>query len=252
MVTGCLLALSILGSCQGFSLYSPSLQRTVLFTSQQSPSKHHLPSRLFLSPDASDAKRSDNPELTVSKIAELVDLSFVPACLQLAEGYVDVLKLMIAAVQSAYVQGIPPALLIQEINALTTPGAGRPLMPEEEQLRNEWIQIVYITLQTLKYKNLPHSFPTEIQETFGMAAPVLIRRRQWSSEWKGQEVWESCSQFFAPTQPKALIMQSLRVLWVTLSVVEEVERCEGEFAKMDAPLTPPIPAAFEKNTEFLP
>ncbi|GAX11965.1 hypothetical protein FisN_8Lh057 [Fistulifera solaris] len=212
-------------------------------------SKHHLSLRTarFLSPDASER----NQELTLFKIAELVDLSFVPACLQLAEGYVDVLKLMIAAVQSAYVQGISPTLLIQEINALTTPAAGRPLMPEEEQLRNEWIQIVYITLQTLDYKNLNHSFPTEVEQTFGKVAPVLIRRRQLSTEWKGQEVWETCSQFFA-TQQKALVLQSLRVLWVTLTVVEEVERCEGEFAKMDAPLKPPIPGAFEKNTEFLP
>jgi hypothetical protein len=221
------------------------------FTLQQPQSKHHFSSRtaLFMLPDASDAKRKQ--ELTLPKIAELVDLSFVQACLQLAEGYVDVLKLMIAAVQSAYLQGISPTLLIQEINALAAPAAGRPLMPEEEQLRNEWIQIVYVVLQTLNYKNLNHSFEIEVQETFGKVAPILIRRRQLSSEWKGHEVWESCSQFLPP-QKKALAVQSLRVLWVTLAVIEDVERCEGEFAKMDAPLTPPIPGAFENNNEFLP
>lgn len=264
-----LLAASGIECCHGFALPSTQQQqqqftiitpRQTQFLQQLSASSSRT--TLYLSQDSSTNSKKEE-ELTLSKIAELVDVSFVQACLQLAEGYVDTLKLMIAAVQSAYVQGIPPHELIREINAISTPSAGRALLPEEEQLRNQWIQIVYIMLAALSYKvttevNLNGmEMDAAVKDTFGKAAPILIRRRQLSADWNGQEMLAATSSLFSsnhhhhhPLLQKALTLQSLRVMWVTMSVVEDVERCEGEFAKMDAPLAPPIPGAFE--SEFLP
>ena len=217
--------------------------------------------------DGSDDKDFQNDdkkkqELSLSKIAELIDVSFVQACMQLAEGYVDVLKLFIASVQSAYQQGISPAVLIQEIDSISQPSAGRSLMPEEIRLRNTWIQVVYIMLASLSRSNpktdsinVAYNLDRDIEETYGKIAGILIRRRALSDEFKGQELLSATRQLVLGDDDSAsssqleetILLQSLRVMWLTMTVVEEVERCEGEFARMDAkmPPKPPIPGAFE-------
>jgi hypothetical protein len=218
-----------------------------------------------LGQESSSASRSDNgtgverskkkseEELTVPMIADMVDGTFVKGCMELAAGYIDVLKLFIVAVQSAYVQGIPPAVLIAEIDALTKPAAGRALMPEELRLRNTWIQVVYVMLAEINYKSSGTTIEldNEVRETYAKIAPIVIRRRSLSNDFNGKELLATLKSFFpgdlnVPLE-QAVALQSLRVMWVTLTVVEEVERCEGEFAKMDAemPPTPPIPGAFE-------
>lgn len=207
---------------------------------------------------ATNKKKSTDPPkpLTLFQIAELVDRTFVQACMQLAEGYVDVLKLFIVAVRSAYLQGKEPLALIQAVDDLDQPGfAGRPLMPEEIRLRNTWIQVVYLTLAATASTSTDTKgaapavmvmADADIADTYGKIAPIVIRRRSLSTVYSGQDLLTSTRQFFDLKDPvdEAVAVQSLRVMWTTLTVLEEVERCEGEFAKMDAP-TPPIPGAFE-------
>lgn len=88
-------------------------------------------------------------ELTPETIAELVEVSFVQSCLQLAGGYVDVLKLFIAAVKSAH--DLPMSLdeLRASVGGCAVRSAGRELLPEEEGLRREWMAVVYGMLDAL-------------------------------------------------------------------------------------------------------
>ena len=234
------------------------------------PCTRRMRMRNTLSPDSDDSHEKDNQnedkkeELNLSKIAELIDVSFVQACMQLAEGYVDVLKLMIASVQSAYKQRISPTVLIREIDAISQPSAGRPLLPEEVRLRNTWIQVVYVMLASLvasnsKEESTCYSFhlDPEIEERYGKVSGILIRRRALSDEFKGQELLSATRQLVlgddddnsssSSQLEETILLQSLRVMWLTMTVVEEVQRCEGEFARMDAkmPPKPPIPGSFE-------
>lgn len=94
-------------------------------------------------------KKEEDNTLTPSKIAELVEVAFLQSCLQLSQGYVDVLKLFIVAVKSGYEY----PLRLEELNALveTCPlnSAGRDLTDEEKGLRLEWVRMVYETMTAL-------------------------------------------------------------------------------------------------------
>ena len=79
-------------------------------------------------------------------IAEMIEVSFIQSCLQLSQGYIDVLKLFIVAVKAGYER----SLSLDELHALVelcpVNSAGRNLMNEEKQLRLEWMKMVYALL----------------------------------------------------------------------------------------------------------
>ena len=50
----------------------------------------------------STAETKEEKELTPPIIAEMIEVSFLNSCLQLSQGYVDVLKLFIVAVKAGY------------------------------------------------------------------------------------------------------------------------------------------------------
>jgi hypothetical protein len=199
----------------------------------------------------------EKEQLTVTKIAELIDVSFVQACMQLAEGYVDILKLMIASIQSAYRQGISSASLIQEISSISQPAAGRALTTEETRLRDMWIQLVYLMLRALSNANqnppavLPELDP-DIEESYKKIVQIIMRRRALSDEFKGRDLLTATKRLVVGESndgtlsllEEAVLLRNLQVMWLTMTVVEEVARCEGEFARMDAQM-PPIAGAFE-------
>lgn len=212
-------------------------------------------------------QQSGNTHLSLPAIAEMVDQTFLQACLQLAEGYVDTLKLFIVAVQSAYVQRIPIQPLITAVNTVREPAARRPLLPDEIRLRDTWIQVIYIMLRAIQYPTTLssanvttttaaaatdtttssiHDFATildsNVEQTYMPIVPVLIRRRALKNEFRGKELFDSTKQFFSTNQwadpmvEHAIALQTLRVMWFTLAVVEDIELCEVDFARMDAKL----------------
>ena len=92
---------------------------------------------------------SEEKELTPSTIAEMIEVSFIQSCLQLSQGYVDVLKLFIVAVKAGYERSIPLNELHQLVQDCPVNSAGRDLMPEEKALRSEWMMMVYELLNAL-------------------------------------------------------------------------------------------------------
>ncbi|KAK1745372.1 hypothetical protein QTG54_003296 [Skeletonema marinoi] len=96
----------------------------------------------------------EDEELTPETIAEMIEVSFIQSCLQLSQGYVDVLKLFIVAVKTGYETN----LSLEELHDLVTDcpvnTAGRDLMKEELALRREWMMMVYEMMKVLKvYEN---------------------------------------------------------------------------------------------------
>lgn len=190
----------------------------------------------------------DDNQTSLAQLAEVIDVAFVQACLQLSAGFVDVLKMFIAALYTSYTQGYSPPVIVEALNAVEKPASGRPLAAEEEQLRNTWVQAVYCVLEdVLPDQECDAVLDSPLYETYHALVPILKRQRQLTTEFKGKELLESTRSCFvdlSSPMDEAIALQSIRVMWVTWTVVEEIDRCEGEFSRMDAP-RPNIPGAFQ-------
>lgn len=88
-------------------------------------------------------------ELTPKTIAEMIEVSFLNSCLQLSQGYIDVLKLFIVAVKAGYEIGLPLGELHELVLECPVNSAGRELMKEEKELRREWMGVVYEMLDAV-------------------------------------------------------------------------------------------------------
>jgi hypothetical protein len=98
---------------------------------------------------ASAPKEEEEKDLTPETIAEMIEVSFLQGCMQLAQGYVDVLKLFIVAVKTGYEKKIPLDELNQLVQDCPVNSARRDLMKEEMELRREWMAVVYGMMERL-------------------------------------------------------------------------------------------------------
>lgn len=92
----------------------------------------------------------EEKELTPATIAEMIEVSFLNSCLQLSQGYIDVLKLFTVSVKAGYETNLPLDELHQLVEDCPVNSAGRDLMKEEKALRLEWMTVVYEMLNVLK------------------------------------------------------------------------------------------------------
>mmetsp|Transcript_31938 Transcript_31938/g.67152 ORF Transcript_31938/g.67152 Transcript_31938/m.67152 type:complete len:336 (+) Transcript_31938:69-1076(+) len=117
---------------------SRSFYKTILFSQ---------PSSTPVTTNNDDEKEK---ELTPSAIAELIEVSFLQSCLQLSQGYIDVLKLFIVAVKAGYERSLSLEELHQLVQDCPVNSAGRDYVKEERDLRLEWMRVVYELLNALK------------------------------------------------------------------------------------------------------
>ena len=250
MVLSCMALAVILSSVSSFHLRQNTFRSRragfVLLPTTISSSQHAT-SRNPLS-----IEQPPTELLTSDKVAELIEVSFVNACLQLAQGFVDVLKLLIAAIKAGYEIGVSPSDLMAKVDSIPDQTAGRLLMPEEIALRNTWIQVVYLTLASVNHRTdaaVEMILDEEIRTSFESIIPDLAARKAAGEQLQLELLLETHKDKFKdldhPFQ-KAIITHSLRVMWITLTVLEEEERCTNEFSRQDAPMppAPPIPGAF--------
>ena len=114
--------------------------------------------------------------LSQDQIAELIEISFIQACLSLAQGYVDTLKLFIVAVKSAYERGtIGIDELVERVNQCPANTAGRPLLPEEEALRATWIHAVHLMLLHVGHKTSGQMSSSSSSSTGNMVIAKDVR-----------------------------------------------------------------------------
>lgn len=190
---------------------------------------------------------------TPSGIAEALEVSFVHACMQLRSGYVDVLKLFIAAAMSSYQLGFTIHEIQEALSTCPNESANRPLMAEELDLRETWYSLVYLTLSSLNH-------PTTNPEAIAGSIPSIIRDKYQAlveriiandavSDTPVVSVEKLMSDDKLVGSPatmsvmeRAILMQSLRVAALTLVVVREAfDAGSGEPLQ---PPTPPIKGAF--------
>jgi hypothetical protein len=187
---------------------------------------------------------------TPSGVAELLEVSFVKACLQLASGYVDVLKMFIAASAAAYQYGFSVTTVQEELAKCKRQTANRPLLPEEERLRLNWLCIVYLTLESMRNpaqrENLvDESIPIEIKEEYQNVVLRVGEAFQSHDPIPSVESLLTFKDTFDTTTSevdKAILSQSLRVATLTPVVIQEIILARGD---RDDRLNPPIKGAFE-------
>eukprot|EP00566_Odontella_aurita_P020189 CAMPEP_0113560204 /NCGR_PEP_ID=MMETSP0015_2-20120614/19304_1 /TAXON_ID=2838 /ORGANISM="Odontella" /LENGTH=302 /DNA_ID=CAMNT_0000461889 /DNA_START=47 /DNA_END=955 /DNA_ORIENTATION=+ /assembly_acc=CAM_ASM_000160 len=195
-----------------------------------------------------------------AQIGEMIEATFVNACLQLVAGYVDVLKLFVVAVKAGYENGIPIPELIREVEECPSNTAGRDLMAEERALRDAWINVVYLALGEDGHASedggvTGESVDPGAREKFGPAVADVVKARRSSPEGKAptfEEVRDAHPELLegkgaeATPLEVAVASQSLRVVNLTITVVDEEMECHDGGGAGPAPKPrPPIPGAFK-------
>lgn len=107
-----------------------------------------LRARLIESPRAALPVMEEKPQpLDLARAADLLEMTFVRACMDLATGDVTTLKLFIAAAIGGCRLGLPLPTLVAAFDKCESNTANRPLLPEELELRELWVSLVYLTLE---------------------------------------------------------------------------------------------------------
>jgi hypothetical protein len=185
---------------------------------------------------------------TPAGIAEALEVSFVHGIMQLRQGYVDVLKLFIAAAMSSYQFGFTIDEIRKALSECPNETANRPLLPEEVDLRHTWYSLVYLTLlamdhSTMKKGAVMESIPRSIRETYGMMIDemVAMHNQDMASTISIDDIVKQKTYDGLGPMEKAILLQSLRVATLTLVVVREALEAgpDGQ-----SPPTPPIEGAF--------
>jgi hypothetical protein len=170
----------------------------------------------------------------------MVEASFVPAVMAMAKGDVTELKLFIAAALAGQRVGVRIDELGELMTALPTQTAGRALAPEEEALRRLWLSLVYLAYErhasaTGAADLVPPSVRAENE-------PIVERLMEFKAS--GTSLSEVGVEAVAPTPPSAtprsafddaLLKQSMRVVYVTVDALEDIELAG---ARADAPKAP--------------
>lgn len=199
------------------------------------------------------------PPLDLSRAADLLELTFVRACMDLAKGDVTTLKLFIAAVVGGCRLGLPLPVLVAAIDDCESNTANRPLMPEERQLRESWISLVYLTLEIAE----PAAATGDAAAgQAGAGAPGAgvhpgqtvdeARRREFvpftqavaDRVGEGKALNQLALEDIAPTpagQPRsamqtAILSQSMRLVFLTFRVLAEEQEAAGK--KVAQPFIP--------------
>eukprot|EP00594_Rhizosolenia_setigera_P013143 CAMPEP_0178960174 /NCGR_PEP_ID=MMETSP0789-20121207/12796_1 /TAXON_ID=3005 /ORGANISM="Rhizosolenia setigera, Strain CCMP 1694" /LENGTH=306 /DNA_ID=CAMNT_0020643451 /DNA_START=53 /DNA_END=973 /DNA_ORIENTATION=+ len=238
----------------------------------------------FLSAVKEDSTEKDQKEkeLTEDMIIEMIEVSFVTGVMQLSQGFVDVIKLFIVAVKAAYEKGDSsissdiPNSLIKKLGEFPIQSANRPLMKEEEFLRDTWIHLIYMILENLnhpvdgleeddsakiiydedmKRKYLPYvTYITKWRKDQNYAdrdAAAMIK-----DDLKVDDVLQelaSSDEGSLTALEKSILPQSIRIMILTLVVLEEEKRClddnespeqQQKQKKNVMPPQPPIPGTF--------
>ena len=213
--------------------------------------------------------KEEEKELTPPIIAEMIEVSFLNSCLQLSQGYVDVLKLFIVAVKAGYELFIPLSELNQLVEDCPVNSAGRDLMKEEKTLRVNWMKVVYELLNALNPDTNVDSTTNDCDEVSDkriyqvVQAMLDIKKDKENEEIKtgGEQdatvaisnltveqalecnsILSELNDSISDPKDKAFFTNDIRVALMTFRVLSEEELClEGSAGNTNSVPRPPIP-----------
>ena len=193
---------------------------------------------------------------TAAGVAQILEVTFVNACMQLATGYVDTLKLFIAAALTAYERGFTVNALNLELAQCPTQTAGRPLMQEEVKLRSVWLSLVYLTLANVRHESeasesVGASVPAEIRSKFQTFVYDVVNAAQGGYTLESLKLEDMLRRQGTDSESlgaveKAILGQSMRVVFLTLTVRDEAAAA-GDLPppRRPGPSIPGAPSGFD-------
>lgn len=200
-----------------------------------------------------EGQDSEKKQLTPETVAEMIEVSFVNACMQLSQGYVDVLKLFIVSVQTGYDMNLFISDLSQKLKECPNLSARRPLLEEETNLRMTWINMIYMALEELQANDdidAGKSVTTDMRAKFGTFVKNVLKERKQGKTMRDLKlnieelIEDELERERCLNDPlaKAIYAQSCRLLFLIPTVLEEEKICLDD--KLPTPPPPPIPGAF--------
>lgn len=230
----------------------------LLLVPQYAPSPLLSP-RVAVSPRCATA--ADNlveVEINSTIVATLLEASFVPAVMSMSRGDVTEAKLFIAAAQASHQERISLDVLDAELAACPVQTAGRPLADEEAALRRLWIAFVYMALEEIGETGTEDGgataaaalVPAALRDEHARLVASLVGARRASrplSELTLDEMAGPPADGKGGAAPRdameaAVLTQSMRIVYLTIDVVEDVERA-GERNDAKKVPRPPIPGS---------
>ncbi|CAM9401753.1 unnamed protein product [Chrysoparadoxa australica] len=172
---------------------------------------------------------SSHPASNGRDLAGRIESSFIEAC---ASGdYQGGMKSFIRAIISAYESGYSVPSITLELSMHPGQSAGRPLMAEETELRQLWMTLVYLTLEKVRWPQfVEHAAridpPFKAKFELFVENIVEARRRGYDLERLKLEEMMRGGGSGAEGEPRtpveaAVLSQSMRVVFLTLSVTRE-------------------------------
>ena len=189
-------------------------------------------------------KGEDEKDLTPETIAEMIEVSFLQGCMQLAQGYVDVLKLFIVAVKTGYEKKIPLDELNQLVQDCPVNSAGRDLMKEELELRREWMAVVYGMMEALNNNEMGDL------ETTSDTPPTTASSSNDSSKTRVTQVVDSMLQlqrYLQEEEDQSGGEQDSIVALTNLTVEQALQKLPTLSQLMDELESSPMEKAFLTN-----
>ena len=193
---------------------------------------------------------------TADGVAQILEVTFVKACMQLSTGYVDTLKLFIATALTAYERGFTVSALNLELAQCPAQTAGRPLMQEEVELRSVWVCLVYLTLANVQHKSdapeaVGASVPAEIRQKFQTFVYDVVNAQRGGFTLESLKLEEMLRRQGTAAEglsavEKAILGPSMRVIFLTLTVRDEAEAA-GNLPppRKPGPSIPGAPSGFD-------
>ena len=199
-----------------------------------------------LSPSASAALLdADNFILDENAVVQLVEAAFVPAVMGVSRGDVTELKLFIAAAQSGLNLGCKVDALGEQMRALPVQSAGRPLAPEEDDLRALWLALVYMTLSSRSRSDGAAAeledalVPAALSEQHRAFVDNLIEAKSEARPLSQLSIDEMAGGGSRTAMEVAVLQQSTRIVYTTLDVLSDIELA-GERTDAPRPFIPGV------------
>mgnify|MGYP007078101454 CR=1 FL=1 len=153
--------------------------------------------------------------------AEMIECTFVRACMDLSTGQVDTLKLFIVSVKAAFLNGATIPAVERELSECAQETAGRALLPEEVELRSLWLCLVSLTLEAIGRGGTADEagVPSEICK-YAEFVRNVVGAKERGAELKALKLEELLGdELVAPTTPVelAVLSQSMRLVPPSLS-----------------------------------
>mmetsp|Transcript_30299 Transcript_30299/g.61455 ORF Transcript_30299/g.61455 Transcript_30299/m.61455 type:complete len:220 (+) Transcript_30299:2-661(+) len=162
-----------------------------------------------------------------SELAKEIEKSFVVACTQISSSYEVGLTAFAEAVISAYEEGYSVPSMSLELSSCPQQTLGRPLQADEVELRQVWMSLVYLTLQTVAHPRVKKdalSIPTPLEDRFlGFVRNIVQAHAMGSTlqRLKLEEMMnrEEGSAERSPVET-AILSQAMRIVFITLDVLK--------------------------------